>query len=42
MTAIVSGGEDKKVMVWDTESKKCIQKYDCYESPITKTIFHPT
>jgi WD40 repeat protein len=41
MTAIASGGEDKKVMVWDVESKKCIQKYDCFDSAITKTIFHP-
>ena len=41
MTAIVSGGEDKKVMVWDVEKKKCIQKYDCFDDPISKTTFHP-
>ena len=41
-TLVASGGEDKKVMVWDSEKRKCIQKYDCFEDPITSIKFHPT
>ena len=28
-------------MIWDVEKKKCIQKYECFEDPISKTLFHP-
>jgi WD40 repeat protein len=41
MTLLCSGGEDKKLLIWDVEKKKEAQKYDCFEAPITCTAFHP-
>lgn len=41
MNLICSGGEDKKVFIWDQTKKKNIQKYDTFDEPITKSIFHP-
>ena len=42
MNSVVSGGEDKRVIVWDQAKKKAIQKYELFDSGITKTLFHPT
>lgn len=41
-TLVTSGGEDKKSIVWDAEKRKMIQKYDCFDDPITSIRFHPT
>lgn len=41
MGLICSGGEDKKVFLWDTYKKKTVQKYDTFTEPISQTIFHP-
>ncbi len=41
MNLICSGGEDKRVIIWDQTKKKSIQKYETFEQAITKTLFHP-
>ena len=41
MVRVCSGGEDKKLIIWDVEKRKEIQKYDCFDAPITCTAFHP-
>lgn len=42
MSLVCSGGEDKKLLIWDIEKKKEVQRYDCFEGAITCTNFHPT
>ena len=42
MTLICSGGEDKKLFVWDVQKKKVIQRYENFEDSISCTAFHPT
>ena len=41
MNLICSGGEDKKLLIWDQNKKKHVQKYDMFDQPITKAVFHP-
>lgn len=41
MNLICSGGEDKRVIIWDTIKKKSVQKYETFQHPLTKTLFHP-
>ncbi len=41
MSLLCSGGEDKKLVIWDIETKKQIQVYNCFDGSITHTQFHP-
>ncbi|KHJ91075.1 WD domain, G-beta repeat protein [Oesophagostomum dentatum] len=39
---IVSGSEDKKIYIWDLQTKKIVQTIDCQEDVVLATDCHPT